>query len=57
MKKLLMTHKQKMQLCDKFGISQATCSEVVNFRRVANRRHAEMRNYAVKELGAKVYMD
>ena len=52
-----MTHAQKVKLCDKFGITQATCSEVVNFRRPTNLRHAEMRNYAIKELGGKLYMD
>lgn len=57
MRKLLMTHAQKMKLCDHFNITQATCSEVLNYKRPNNMRHAEMRAYAIKNLDAKVYMD
>lgn len=57
MKKILMTHAQKMKLCEHFGITQSTCSEALNFKRPSNIRHAEIRNYAVKELGGKVYLD
>ena len=57
MKKILMTHAQKMELCSHFGITQATCSEVLNFKRPNCIRHAEIRNYAIKELDGKLYMD
>lgn len=57
MKKILMTHAQKMKFCEHFGVTQATCSEVLNFKRPRCLRHAEMRNYAIKELGGKLYMD
>lgn len=55
--KILMTHAQKVALCAHFGITEATCSEVVNFRRPNNLRHAEMRNYAIKHCGGKIYKD
>lgn len=57
MKKILMTHAQKMKLCDHFGITQATCSEVLNFKRPSNIRHAEIRNYAISVLGGKPFLD
>lgn len=57
MKKLLMTHEAKVLLCEKFNITPATCSEVINFRRISNMRHAEIRNYAIKHLNAAVYLD
>lgn len=57
MKKLLMTHSDKVKLCEHFGITQATCSEVINFKRPTNFRHSEIRNFAIKELGAKLYLD
>ena len=57
MKKILMTHAQKVKLCDHFNITSATCSEALNFKRPHNLRHAEIRNYAIKELGGKIYMD
>lgn len=57
MKKILMTHAQKMKLCDHFGITQATCSEALNFKRPSNVRHAEIRNYAIKVLGGKPFLD
>lgn len=57
MKKVLMTHAQKMKLCAKFGITQATCSEVLNFKRPNNMRHAEIRQYAITNLGAKVFIE
>lgn len=57
MKRLLMTHQQKMALCDHFGITQGTCSEVINFKRPQNMRHAEIRQYAIDVLGAKVFLE
>lgn len=52
-----MTHAQKMKFCEHFNVTQATCSEVLNFKRPKCLRHAEMRNYAIKELGGKLFMD
>lgn len=52
-----MTHAQKMKLCAKFNITQATCSEVLNYKRPMNMRHAEIRQYAITELGAKVFIE
>lgn len=57
MKKVLMTHAQKMALCAHFGITEATCSEVLNFKRPNCMRHSEIRTYALKNLNAKLFMD
>lgn len=57
MKKLLMTHAQKMKLCAKFNITQATCSEVLNFKRPKCIKHAEIRHYAITHLDAKVFIE
>lgn len=57
MRKILMTHAQKMVLCNHFGITEATCSEVLNYKRPNNMRHSEIRLYAIKHLDAKLFMD
>lgn len=57
MRKVLMTHAQKMKLCAHFGITQATCSEVLNYKRPNNMRHAEIRQYAINYLDAKVFIE
>lgn len=51
MKKIFIDHDKKMKLCEKFNITQATLSEVLNFKRENCLRHAEIRRYAVRNLG------
>lgn len=57
MMKVIMSHAQKVKLCNHFNITMATCSEVLNFKRPACLRHAEIRNYAIKNCGGKVIID
>lgn len=56
MKKILIDHDKKMKLCERFNITQATCSEVLNFKRENCLRHAEIRRYAVRHLGGIVVL-
>lgn len=55
MKKIIMTHAQKVNLCAHFGITMATCSEALNFKRPGCLRHAEIRNYAIKHCEGKFF--
>lgn len=46
-----------MHIATKYMLSPATLSEIVNFVRPESKRHSEIRNYAINQLGAKVFDD
>ena len=54
MKQLVMDKEQKRKLCAEFALSPTTLHEVTYFLRPECKRHAEIANYAVNELGARV---
>lgn len=55
MRKILMTREQKLKLAEKFHLTEATVSEIVNFKR-QNYKHSYYRSYAVNKLGARVFI-
>ena len=54
MPRLYIDKEQRRLLTEKFSLSPATLHEIIHFQRPECQRHAEIRNYAVNELGVKV---
>ena len=53
--KLLLTKEQKRKLVAKYAMTPTTLHEVINYGRPDCQRHAEIQNYAINELGARVF--
>ena len=56
MAKLYLDKEQKSKLTMKYNLSPSTLSEIIHVKRPNCRRHAEIVNYAVNTLGAKIIM-